>query len=188
MKARTLIICIFVPVVTGAGAVLLFHLNKGGSAEQTRFTSGQAAEMVEIASVDPVQEPSSDHGPDTDVKAAMIDGERTEKDIAVDIIQLFGENNHPKIEDRVRRVRVSELLEEIYLTHRRRTIAGRPLVPSVATQKLSPDMQVLMQTLTEVENRDPGAIHELEMKIEEYGLKMGCESVEQVFVTWLSET
>ena len=56
MKARTLIICIFVPVVTGAGAVLLFHLNKGGSAEQTRFTSGQAAEMVEIASVDPVQE------------------------------------------------------------------------------------------------------------------------------------
>ena len=45
-----------------------------------------------------------------------------------------------------------------------------------------------MQTLTEVENRDPGAIHELEMKIEEYGLKMGCESVEQVFVTWLSET
>lgn len=111
---------------------------------------------------------------------------RTEKAIAVDIIHLFGKNGHPEKAERIQRVRMSELIEEIYLSYRRRTTGGLPLPNAAVLRDLSPDDKELLETLASVGKSDPQILYKLERKIEDYGLKMGCESVEQVFAIWLS--
>lgn len=111
---------------------------------------------------------------------------RTEKAIAVEIIHLFEKGDPTKNAERIRKVRMSELLEEIYLAYRRRTVDGLPLPHAGAIQDLSPDDEQLLERLALVGESNPETLYELERKIEDYGLKMGCESLNQVFAIWLS--
>jgi hypothetical protein len=162
------------------------RLMEGESAQRNPNMQLKAAEESKLSPANTIEKQERSTEETAEVTGLSEAETRTEKDIAVDIIHLFGKSGQLESARRIQKVRMSELIEEIYLAFRRRTIDGLPLPHSAAFRDLSPDVEDLLKTLALAGSSDPETFYELETKIEDYGLKTGCESVEQVFAIWLS--